>query len=246
MTELELRNKYVQTAQTYLGAKQGGEKHREIVEIYNSYLPHPRGHTLTVKDYWCAAFESAIAILCDLTTIIPVECSCNEQIDLLKKIGSWEERDDYTPNVGDLLYYDWQDSGSGDNMGQADHVGIVVSVVDDDILVIEGNKGSSHIVGYRHISVNGINIRGFGLPDFASLATSCGCTIDVPVLQYGATGETVRALQSLLNLRDKARLKTDASFGPATLEAVRAFQLRERIAVDGSVGPVTWGRLING
>lgn len=244
MTEWQLRKKYVQTAQTYLGAKQGSDKHREIVDIYNSYLPHPRGYTLTTKDPWCAAFDSAIAISCDLTDIIPVECSCNTQISLFQQKGRWEERDDYVPKTGDLIYYDWQDNGKDDDTGEADHVGIVVNAVDDDILVIEGNKGSSHIVGYRHVAVNGVDIRGFGLPDFASLVPSYDCTITLPILQYGATGESVRALQALLNLRAKSKLKTDSSFGPATLDAVRAFQLEQRIDVDGSVGPVTWKKII--
>ena len=244
MTEWDFRKKYVQTAQEYLGAKQGSEKHREIVDTYNSYLPHPRGYVLKVSDAWCAAFDSAIAILCNLTSIIPIECSCKEQIKLFQSMSRWEERDDYVPKTADLIYYDWDDDGKGDDTGSADHVGIVVNAVDDDILVIEGNKGSSHIVGYRHVAVNGVNIRGFGLPDYASLVPHYDCTVELPVLQYGATGEPVRALQALLNLRAKSKLKTDSSFGPATLEAVRAFQLEQRIDVDGSVGPITWKKII--
>ena len=246
MTESELRKQYVSKAESYLGTKQGSAKHEEIVAAYNSYLPHPRGYVLTDTDYWCAAFESAIAIMCDMTDIIPVECSCNEQIKLWQRMGRWEERDDYVPYPGDLIYYDWDDKGDGDDKGAADHVGIVVRVMDDDILVIEGNKNKC--VAHRHVSVDGIYIRGFGLPDFASKAddTPSGmCSVDLPILQYGAKGEAVRALQTLLNLRTATSLKLDASFGPATLQEVKAYQDFNGLVVDGSVGPITWGKLVN-
>ena len=245
MNEKELRTQYVDMAESYLGTKQGSGKYDEILEAYNSYLPHPRGYVMESGKPWCAAFVSAIAVMCDDTDIIPVECSCNEQIKLFKKFGRWEERDDYIPSPGDIIYYDWGDSGKGDNTGEADHVGIVVSAYDDDILAIEGNKGKDHVVGHRHVNVDGVYIRGFGLPDYAAKAGTT-CQPDLPILQYGMTGEAVRSLQVLLDYRANAGLTVDGSFGPATLKAVKAFQEVVGIAVDGSVGPITWGRLING
>ena len=247
MTESEIRNEYVSTANAYLGAKQGGAKHREIVTIYNSYLPHPRGYVLTETDAWCAAFVSACAIQTGLTDIIPVECSCGEQVKAWQRMGRWEEHDDYVPAPGDLLYYHWRDDGEGDCTGAPQHVGIVVNVVGDDVLVIEGNKGDSHVVGYRHVAVDGVTIRGFGLPDFAAAADKTGrCEVELPVLQYGAVEEAVKSMQTLLNFRTRAKLDVDGSFGPATRKAVKAFQEKVEIAVDGSCGPITWGRLING
>lgn len=47
----------------------------------------------------------------------------------------------------------WQDSGAGDCTGAADHVGIVVYVVGNNMKVIEGNM--SNAVGYRTMKVNG-------------------------------------------------------------------------------------------
>lgn len=163
-----MRQYLVDTARSYLGAVRGDAKHREIIDTYNSILPRPRGYKMSYKDAWCAAFVSAMAIKCGLTSIIPVECSCNEQIALLKKLNEWHEADDYTPSIGDLVYYDWQDSGKGDNQGWADHVGIVCDIdkTTNPVMfrVIEGNKGG--MVDYRTMSVNGRYIRGFGLPDF--------------------------------------------------------------------------------
>ncbi|WP_053070396.1 N-acetylmuramoyl-L-alanine amidase [Alkalihalobacillus pseudalcaliphilus] len=52
-------------------------------------------------------------------------------------------------------------------------------------------------------------------------------------------GEDVRAVQR------KIGVTADGIFGPNTERAVRDFQRKERIAVDGKVGPVTWGRLFS-
>jgi murein DD-endopeptidase MepM/ murein hydrolase activator NlpD len=63
----------------------------------------------------------------------------------------------------------------------------------------------------------------------------------MPVLRYGATGSSVRTLQSRLG-----GLSADGSFGPATLRSVKAFQSRKGLSVDGVVGPKTWAALGGG
>lgn len=166
MKEIELRQKLVDTAKEFLGAVSGGEKHAEIVSIYNSIRPLPVGYALKLSDDWCAAFTSAMAAKAELLDIIPAECSCLRQIKLWQNMGRWMENDAYIPDVGDYIYYDWQDDGKGDNSGNPDHVGIVVSVSGNSIIAIEGNVGRS--VKYRNITINAKYIRGYGLPDFAS------------------------------------------------------------------------------
>lgn len=59
-----------------------------------------------------------------------------------------------------------------------------------------------------------------------------------PLLTFGARGTAVYALQAWLNAQG-ASLELDASFGPLTRSAVRTFQRRARIKVDGRVGPQT-------
>ena len=71
------------------------------------------------------------------------------------------------------------------------------------------------------------------------------CKAPLPVLTRGCTGESVRALQALLNLRGAA-LEIDGSFGALTDAAVRDFQRRRGLAVDGIVGPATWAALVTG
>lgn len=96
-------------------------------------------------------------------------------------MGIWVENDAYKPSAGDMILYDWQDSGSGDNTGSADHIGIVVSVSGSTIKVIEGNM--SNAVGYRNIAVNGKYIRGFVTPKYSSKATAASTST-------GSTGST--------------------------------------------------------
>ena len=89
-------------------------------------------------------------------------------IRAFQAMGRWAEDDAYIPAPGDYIFYDWDDSGLGDNTGWPEHVGIVVSVTGNVIRVIEGNKNDA--VGYREVMVNGRYIRGYGVPDYASKA----------------------------------------------------------------------------
>lgn len=166
MTEKELRQFLADTAAGYVGAKEGGDKYAEIIKTYNAIRPLPQGYALKASDPWCAAFVSAMAAKCGLLDIIPAECSCLRQLEAWQAKGRWVENDAHVPNVGDYIYYDWQDDGNGDNKGVPDHVGIVAKVSGSSLTVIEGNVSDS--VRYRYISVNSKNIRGYGLPDFAS------------------------------------------------------------------------------
>lgn len=168
MSEIELRNKVIAIAISYLGCKESDGSHKKIIDIYNNCTPIPVGYTVKYTDAWCATYVSAMGIMAGLQDIILRECSCSRMIELYKKDGRWIENDDYTPMVGDVIFYDWQDNGVGDNVGSPDHVGLIVSVNGTTINVIEGNISDS--VGYRTIKVNGKYIRGYGIPDYASKA----------------------------------------------------------------------------
>ena len=165
MTENEARQFYVDTAKSYLGYLESSGKHRQIIDLYNSKSPLPRNYKVTYTDAWCATFVSACAIKCGMANIIPRECSCYFQVEQFQKMERWQENDGYIPKPGDIIYYDWQDNGVGDNTGVPDHVGIVEYVSEGSICVIEGNKNDS--VERRYITVNARNIRGYGLPNFA-------------------------------------------------------------------------------
>ena len=168
MSEDELRKLVVTTAEKYLGCKESDGSHKKIIDIYNGHKPLARGYKVSYTDAWCATYVSAIAILLGLTSIMPTECGCGDMIELYQKLGRWVENDAYVPKFGDIIMYFWNDSGVGDCTGYPDHVGFVVSVTGQTIKVIEGNKNDS--VSYRTININGRYIRGYCVPNYASIS----------------------------------------------------------------------------
>lgn len=157
-------SKIVEQAKAWLGKNESDGSFKEIIDIYNSHKPLARGYAVKYTDEWCATTITALAIKCDAVDIIPKECSCEKMIELFKKIGCWVEDENRTPKAGDIIFYDWQDSGSGDNKGWSDHVGIVEKVSNGKITVIEGNY--SNAVRRRTLAVNGKYIRGYGVPKY--------------------------------------------------------------------------------
>ncbi len=157
-------SKVVAQAKAWLGLKESDGSYQVILDTYNSQEKLPRGYRMTTKDPWCATFVSAVAVKLGYTDIIPTECSCTKMIELFKKIGSWVESDSYVPKPGDILFYDWDDSGKGENTGGPEHVGIVEKVSGSQIIVIEGNYSNS--VKRRTIAVNGRYVRGYGVPKY--------------------------------------------------------------------------------
>lgn len=63
-----------------------------------------------------------------------------------------------------------------------------------------------------------------------------------PMLSLGATGPAVARLQRLL-AASGVDVHQDGTFGPATLSAVRRFQVEHGLVRDGVVGAATWRRL---
>lgn len=65
----------------------------------------------------------------------------------------------------------------------------------------------------------------------------------MPTVREGSNGPAVRELQTLLKSKGFNPGPVDGAFGPKTKAAVLAFQRAQGIAVDGVVGPQTWGKL---
>lgn len=136
--------------------------HDKVIRIYNSMRVLPRGYRLKSDDAWCASWVTAVFALNDYYDI--AECSCNEMVKKAINRGIWIEQDNYKPMIADVILYDWQDNGKGDNNGTPDHVGIVIAVDGNKLTIREGNKGGA--VGYRIINVNDRYIRGYITPPY--------------------------------------------------------------------------------
>lgn len=164
--EMGSRQAMVAKMQSWIGKNEADGTFREVIDIYNSHTPRARGYKLQYSDEWCAGTVSAAAIATGNTDAVPLEVSCHYMIEGAKAKGIWVENDGYVPQGGDIILYDWQDSGAGDNTGNPDHVGVVEYTSGGVIHVIEGNKGRK--VARRELSVNGRYIRGFIVPKYSS------------------------------------------------------------------------------
>ncbi len=174
MSEDAVRQKVVSKALEFLGVREGTVEHKKIVDIYNGQRKLPRNYQLQYDDAWCAAFVSVVGVILGITDVILPEVGCAPMIELYRKAGRWMEADDYVPKPGDLVMYDW-DAKSGPCTGSPDHVGMVVSVEDKTIHVIEGNYDNA--VKCRDICIEYVKVRGYCLPDYARLVQSFA---DVP------------------------------------------------------------------
>lgn len=169
-------NDIVNQARAWLGKNEVDGSFKEIIDVYNSHKPLARGYAVKYTDEWCSTFASAVSIKCGATSIFPTECGCEKHIELFKALDSWIEDESITPKAGDVIFYDWDDNGIGDNKGYADHVGIIESVLNGVITLIEGNNSSA--VRRRTIAVNGRFIRGYGRPKYTGESSKPTQNID--------------------------------------------------------------------
>lgn len=82
---------------------------------------------------------------------------------------------------------------------------------------------------------------GFGLKSL-NVTVRPGTSAPLPTVRRGATGEAATTVQYLLR-HHGAGLEVDDDFGTQTEGAVRDFQRKKNLTVDGVVGPQTWQAL---
>lgn len=166
MTERELRGLVAELALRYEGVVQGSAEHRLLIDTYNSWFVgnYPRGHKATYTESWCMEAADAWAIMARTISVVPNECGCYEAVNIAKALGEWRDRT-YSPQVADLVFFDW------DNDGVANHVGYVVEVTADEIVTVEGNAQNNECRSNRYPR-NDARILGYCAPDYASLVTS--------------------------------------------------------------------------
>lgn len=239
----------LEQARSWLGINERDNDFAQIVNAYNE-IPGARGPAL-VSYPWCAIFVSAVFWKAVGESRF-AEMACDAMIQKFQSLGLYSVSG--RPDVGDVIFYDW------DNNGTSDHVGIITEVTDNGYTVIEGNK--SDAVGYRYISSGYPTqnyIKGFGFasrlgeekPTESAPSSTVGQQMADkiiarswwPTLKLYSTGEWVVVLQSLLNAKNKAKLDVDGDFGVLTYSAVNKFQTAQGLERDGIVGPKTWAKL---
>lgn len=166
-------DKILNVARSWIGCKESNGSHKQIIDVYNSYTPLPRGYKVKYADNWCAAYVSACAIKAGLANIIPIECSCGNMITLAKNMGIWEENGNIIPTPGDIIIYDWDEVD-----GWPEHTGLVESVSGNKETVVEGNK--SNAVGRRTLTLGDPCIRGYIRPRYDGATATTPSTPSTP------------------------------------------------------------------
>ncbi|MGN1183422.1 MAG: lysozyme family protein [Faecalibacillus sp.] len=104
---------------------------------------------------WCCVFISYCASESgDLDKTIPKFSGVSDGMTWFKKHDKWKGSS-YTPNAGDIIFFDWNQNGN------PDHVGIVEKAENGRVYTIEGN--SKDEVRLKNYSVNYKCIFGYGL-----------------------------------------------------------------------------------
>ena len=148
---------------SWLGFSEYNGKFKQIIDLYNSVLPLPRGYAVKYTDAWCDATVSAAAIKAGAQDIIGRECGCEQHIAIFKEKGIWIEDGTIRPEPGYVIVYNWGDF-TQPNDGYSDHIGYVESVSGNIITVIEGNKNEA--VERRSLPVGWGYIRGYAKPKY--------------------------------------------------------------------------------
>lgn len=156
-----------------------------------------------------------------------------------------QNRFDKNPKVGDQIFFLY----SG-NTG-FDHTGLVVGVTSTQITTIEGN--SDNQVRKRTYARNYAAILGYGHPKYDAYdeekQEEKTVTITLKELKRGSTGDQVKTVQRILRSRgwkdqNGDKLKIDGSFGGKTEAALKKFQKKFGLTVDGVVGKKTWDKIL--
>lgn len=144
---------------------------------------------------------------------------------------------DYKP--GDIVFFNFSGGTA------AKHVGICTAWDGTYITTIDGNTGTGNEANggavmerKRHKKY----VVAVARPKYSGGENTV--EISVEVLKSGSKGDSVKALQILLNGHGYSCGTVDGSFGPKTLSAVKKFQNAKKLSVDGSVGAQTWTALL--
>lgn len=152
------------------------------------------------------------------------------------------------PKKGDLVFF------YSKSMGRIAHVGLVYKVDSKYFYTYEGNTSSDPGVVRNGGSVNdkkypiGYELAYFGTPggNVEAKPSSTKNTFTAPgadeTLKKGSSGSKVKWLQFELN-QDKASIKIDGVYGDNTVSAVKSYQKRHDLTVDGIAGPKTIAKL---
>lgn len=164
-------------AQSQLGYRESDRNYRVLAdgETRNGYTRYGDWYGSPYGD-WCAMF---CAFCLDYAGVkdYPVDANCGSWIAALSEDENdpgrtvyYHEAGTYTPQPGDLIFFDWDGDKAGEDAQIVDHVGFVAELIEAtndtsaQIKTIEGNNGDK--VAYHTYDMDSPQILGYGeLPE---------------------------------------------------------------------------------
>jgi hypothetical protein len=215
---------------------------------------------------WCQSFVSWCAYTSGLDAKkYPKTAATVAASDWFKKNSRWADARNDDPTPGDWIYFDFPDDG----VNRISHVGICIkNNGDGTIQVIEGNtsgtaKGDQRNGGMcvektrayvKHKTLMNAVV-GWGRPVYAGEENSPllsnseivakenpapkTATPQFKAFKVGAKGSSVKKIQLALNVEP-----SDGNFGPVTDKAVKSFQKKAGLTVNGVVDSTTYKKIL--
>lgn len=239
----QLTDHFIKTAENFIGAYEGGPQHSLLLAVYNANKPAGE-YEMTKTDPWCAAFIGAVSACAGTMKSVPLSASCDRlKLSILSYGGYVVD----VPQMGDIFFRGNQ------------HTGIVKSVAERSFTSIEGNYSDS-VCEVSHVFA-GLT---FYRPAWSkSIGQSTDYAIDItpsegimwekyrdfyheltpsfqrqirelPLLYGGCGGIYVKIAQKYLGIKE------DGHFGTDTETAVKLYQKKRQLEVDGQIGKQTW------
>lgn len=221
---------------------------------YNNYTKYSRdlvdeiGSPYAQGVYWCDifvdwCFMKAYGLKQAKKLLYGWSAYCPTSAQYFKNQGRYFRTN---PKIGDQIFF-------LDSVNELGHTGIVYKVSKTYVYTIEGNTSpQSGVVDNggevckKKYPLSSSKIDGYGRPDWGGTVKEETNTtrhytgtfpLIPPTLKKGSKGKNVKYLQKYLNWFGGYGLAIDGEFGKYTENAVKDFQKRTGIGVDGEFGP---------
>ena len=218
------RETVIALAKKELGYKESSNGWTKFGQWYAEYM-HCENQGFENAD-WCAMFCAWCMQKAGLTsgqTVFTASAGPTGEA-LWKDKGLWKNAS-YTPKVGDLIHFTWG------------HVGLVEKVSGNTVHTIEGNY--SNTVAQRSYSLSYSKIRGYAAPKYKEESGENYMEVakgDINNFAYSVKSD-LKYLKLLGYIKTSVDDKT--GYGTGSEKAVKEFQEKAGLTVDGIVGEKT-------
>jgi len=139
------------------------EKAKEEYSFWQTHTPGSQNLSCQGERY-CSYFKSSVTDWCCYFVGYCIQESGYETKDFgfapgtimwtsnLKELGKLKSADNYTPQVGNLIFFDYGGRSHYKATGNVDHIGIVVEVKDNSVTVIAGNEYNGQTSNWATVS----------------------------------------------------------------------------------------------